>query len=130
MNQALPIPLNPLRAWISQQWWLAMASLLATTFAGLGGWLIVGLLLLAVFALPFALSGVLVFVFTIVVLRWLDIAARAGIDLTSGIEITKPDTIVYPTSWRKLVWCVRDVGLWKSLVYWIIRIPILSLIHI
>lgn len=124
MNQALPIPLNPLRAWISQQWWLAMASLLATTFAGLGGWLIVCLLLLAVFALPFALSGVLVFVLTIVVLRWLDIAARAGIDLTSGVGITKPDTIVYPTSWQKLVWCVRDVGLWKSLVYWIIRIPI------
>ncbi|WP_052077378.1 sensor histidine kinase [Rhodococcoides fascians] len=124
MNEALPIPLNPLRAWISPNWWLALGSLLASMLAGLGGWMILGLLVLAVCALPFALSGVLVFALTIVVLRWMDIAARAGIGFTSGIAIAGPAVTVYPTSWRKLVWCVRDVGLWKSLCYWLVRIPI------
>lgn len=124
MNEALPIPLNPLRAWISPHWWLAVASLLASTLAGLGGWLILGLLVFAVCALPFALSGVLVFVLTIVALRWMDIAARAGVGFTSGVPIAGPARTVYPTSWRKLVWCVRDIGLWKSLCYWLVRIPV------
>lgn len=123
MNEALPIPLNPLRAWISPHWWLAVASLLASMLAGLGGWFILGLLVLAVCALPFALSGVLVFALTIVLLRWLDMAARAGIGFTSGIVIAGPTETVYPTRWRTFVWCVRDVGLWKSLCYWMVRIP-------
>ena len=123
MNEALPIPLNPLRAWISPHWWLAVASLLASTVAGLGGWMILGLLVLAVCALPFALSGVLVFALTIVVLRWMDIAARAGIGFTSGVVVTGPAVTVYPTSWRTFLWCLRDAGLWKSLCYWVTRIP-------
>ncbi|MGV8873203.1 MAG: histidine kinase [Rhodococcus sp. (in: high G+C Gram-positive bacteria)] len=123
MNEALPIPLNPLRAWISPHWWLAVASLLASTLAGLGGWMILGLLVLAVCALPFALSGVLVFALTIVALRWMDIAARAGVGFTSGVSIAGPAPTVYPTSWRRFVWCLRDVGLWKSLCYWLVRIP-------
>ncbi|WP_051047790.1 sensor histidine kinase [Rhodococcus sp. AW25M09] len=124
MNKSLPIPLNPLRAWISPNWWLAVASLLASTLAGLGGWMILGLLVLAVCALPFALSGVLVFLLTIVALRWMDIAARAGVGFTSGVSIAGPTSTVYPTSWRKFVWCIRDIGLWKSLCYWILRIPV------
>ena len=85
MNEALPIPLNPLRAWISPHWWLAVASLSASVLAGLGGVMILTLLLIALCTLPFALSGVLVFALTIVLLRWLDIAARAGIGFTSGV---------------------------------------------
>ncbi len=124
MNEALPIPLNPLRAWISPHWWLAVASLLVSTLAGLGGLLILGLLVLAVCALPFALSGVLVFALTIVALRWMDRAARAGIGFTGGVLIEGPDVTVYPTSWRTFVWCLRDIGFWKSLCYWLVRIPV------
>lgn len=126
MTEVLPHPVgrNPLRAWVSIDWWLGIVSLIAATVAGLGGAMIVALLVLAVCALPFALSGVLVFAVTIAVIRWLDVAVRAGVRFTSGIAIEAPPDTVYPTSWRTLTACVRDVGLWKSLGYWLVRIPV------
>ncbi|MFI6431563.1 sensor domain-containing protein [Rhodococcus oryzae] len=121
---SLPIRRNPLRAWLSVDWWLAVLSLLSAALSGIVGLLLITLLAAAALTLPMALLGVLVFACTIPAVRAADAAQRAAVRFLGGGRIAEPDRPGGPTRRARFVAAARDPALWRSLAYWFLRIPL------
>ena len=123
-ESGLFIPRNPLRAWFTTSWWLAFVSLGTSLVSGSLAIVVIALLTLAVVTLPFALVGVLVFALMIPPLRYADRAQLWSVKFFSGVVTDRASPPRAATFRARFVESVRGPTLWKSLLHWILRLPL------
>jgi len=123
-ESGLFIPRNPLRAWFTTSWWLAFVSLGTSLVSGSLAIVVIALLTLVVVTLPFALVGVLVFALMIPPLRYADRAQLWSVKFFSGVVTDRASPPRAATFRARFVESVRGPTLWKSLLHWILRLPL------
>ncbi|MFC8931916.1 histidine kinase [Rhodococcus sp. NPDC057135] len=124
LDGALRIPRNPLRAWFATSWWLALASLGTSVVSGSVAIIVIALLTLTVVTLPFALVGVLIFALLISPLRYADRAQLWSVEFFSGVHTDRVSPPSVANIRGRFVESVRSPSLWKSLLHWILRLPL------
>lgn len=123
-ESGLYIPRNPLHAWFATSWWLALVSLGTSLVSGSLAIVVIALLTLAVATLPFALVGVLVLALMIPPLRYADRAQLWSVKFFSGVVTDRASPPRAATFRARFVESVRGPALWKSLLHWILRLPL------
>lgn len=123
-GSALYIPRNPLRAWFTTSWWLALTSLSTSLISGTFALCVITLLVIAVITLPMALIGIAIFALTLPPLHYADRAQLWLVEFFSGVHTARPSPPVARTFRERFVESVRSLAVWKSLLHWILRFPI------